>query len=167
MGLCILGVKITHFIEDKNLKLHYYHKTLASLRKPYVLDGYEKSLLNEEKIEFLEYEECNSDYFMMSYSNFSGFKEDLSLRLFKKSASHIIQSSEFIPEGETYPSPLYHLINFADTEGYIGPCAVQAMAVELKKPKIRKKFCKDSFSRQLYKIIIETSKFKNGYLVFR
>jgi hypothetical protein len=104
---------------------------------------------------------------MMRYSDFSSFKLELSLRLFKKSSSHIIQSSQFIPECEPYPSPLYHLINFADTEGYIGPCAVQAMAVELKKPKIRKKFCKDSFSRQLYKIILETSKFKNGYLVFR
>jgi hypothetical protein len=53
----------------------------------------------------------------------------LSLVFIKKTAKEVWEECSDLPKDNPYPHALYHLINFSDQEGYIGPSAVRELSV--------------------------------------
>lgn len=107
----------------------------------------------------------------MSYGSYGSFRRELSLASTGKKDSEVWEEVANMPEEESYPNPMYHIINFSDCEGYIGPKAVTEMAsfLEANVDKIRKHF-KDHADdwylgrfEYFLECVVDTSK-KNGYL---
>jgi len=97
----------------------------------FTLKGFERSLLESEKF-MMDYETENYDYISdglsMSYSGYNGFREALSVAALGCSAQDVWNRAADLEPDEDYQEALYHLINFADNEGYIGPKAGKGLA---------------------------------------
>lgn len=96
----------------------------------FVLEGFERSLLPEE-IVTIDYEFENEDYVAdgpsMSYGVYNGFRRALSMAALGKPVEEVWKEVEGLKDDQPYPSAIYHILNFADNEGYIGPKALKEL----------------------------------------
>lgn len=141
--------------------------------EPYVIEGFERSLLEEE---IIFYDDCGYDgdsysetTLSTSCSSYNKVRNLFSLALVNKSDTAVFNECDTLEKNQPYPNPLYHIINFSDCEGFIGPAAVKEMAKFLKSKKgkeLRKKVDSKSLAYDLVKIILETCEMENGYVRF-
>jgi hypothetical protein len=119
-------------------------------------------LLPIERIKY-NYEEIeNMDSIGWAYSYYNNVRDDLSRFITGKPASLVWGECEALKNGKPYPNPMYHIINFADNEGTIGPKAVKEMSEYLENIDFSK--ASDHVTR-LIELILIAGKF-NCYLRF-
>lgn len=164
MGLCISGIKITKINKEPS----------DDTMETFVLRGFERSLLDSE-ILVIDYEdenyECVGDGPSMAYSSYNRFRSDLCEAALGLKIDDAWEIAHNLPDDQAYPSAIYHIINFADNEGFIGPTAVKELDVYFKEngDRIREKLNSEerSFNQfnQLAECVSDTAK-ENGYLEF-
>lgn len=108
----------------------------------------------------------------VSYGYYNQIREELSLAFLKADCQTVWQRCAKLKKRKKYGRSLYHLVNFADNEGYIGPKAVKQMSRYFKRSKnFNKNISKvpkeyRSYILELIDCIHETAKMESGYLVF-
>jgi len=164
MGLCILGVKIKHREGGE-----YFTQTNST---------FARSLPEDERIHFNEEDkEEIIDCLGVSYGTYNGIRGDIAKYTVGKTAGDVWGQCVSLEDDQPYPHPIYHLINFSDCEGYIGPKAVKEMATYLQthEQEICDKFKKDyddedgSFYYNVFKRLsegIRATAREDGYLCF-
>lgn len=140
--------------------------------KTYVLKGMERSLLPEEivaiDLEF-ENEATVADGPSMSYGSYNAMRRALSVAALNKSVEDVWNECEHLSDNQPYPSAIYHVLNFADNEGYIGPKAVKELAFYFEENEERIMSSMEEQYKQKLQIFIncirETAE-KNGYISY-
>ena len=140
----------------------------------FVYEGFERSLKDEEIVS-LDYDdenwECVADGISMSYGSYNGFRRVLAEAALNTSVENVWKLAGNLKDSEPYPSPLFHILNFADNEGFIGPSAVKELDSYFDE---RLEYLKEELSDDEYymhkvislaECIKETAK-ENGYLRF-
>ena len=168
MGLSIYVTQLEPTNKVKNNKLDL-------CITPYAMKGFGRSLLKNEK----KYSEVieRELYLQMSYGFYNTFRDALSRSFLSKKDQTLWDYCSRLAKDEQYPNGLYHLINFADNQGFIGPAAVQELnqyfedckkkgTLKIKKDKLR---AIDTifvpYLNELIKMAKVASK-KNAYLEF-
>ncbi len=94
----------------------------------FVLSGSERSLLPSEKIVYIwDDREIVSEILSAGYCSYGNFRRWLSVVALGKQPKEVWEEAAQLRDGEDYPHPLYHIINFADNEGEIGPAAIKIL----------------------------------------
>ena len=163
MGLDISGKKI------KPLKTYS-----EGAMDVFVLEGFERSLLDEEVVK-IDFDEENYEYVgdgpSMSYGSYNGFRNALAVASLGIEDQQVWDRVSNLKEDEDYPEAIYHIINFADNEGFIGPKAVKeldsyfAMHYDRIKGNLSNNEYYQNKLDQLVECIKDTAKV-NGYLEF-
>lgn len=133
MGLDISAVKITPINESEiNFSTNEDENS-----KTFALDGFERTLLPHERIKLIwndeEFEHENASpiddgSISIGYFGYNTFRSQLAIASIKKNATEIWEEARTLQPDQNYPHPIYHIINFADNEGFIGPEAVKAVS---------------------------------------
>lgn len=161
MGLVIEGIKIDTEIEINPKESYEVH----------CLKGFERSLPISEivKVSYGENRELLSCGLQLSYGGYNNFRNELSLAALGIDANEVWNEVNHLRVDEDYPEAIYHLINFADNEGFIGPKAVKELSDYFKKEneKIVDNLPEEyhNILRGLVDCIHETANV-NGYLEF-
>lgn len=172
MGVHIYGIEILKrkvskdMLKDKN----------SDFGKTYTLAGFERSLLKKEQ-RYRDYfnDKTLHDGVSCSYSYYNQIREELAFAFLGKKIDKIWQKCSNLSQNQRYYCSLYHILNFADNEGYVGPQAVKKMAKYLTPQRINKFqiYCKNSkkndllyYGMDLIDCILTTAKNHNGYIVF-
>lgn len=111
----------------------------------WVHDDFHRTLLPHEKVDIIfnaetyEYENKVSlgEELSMGYGSYNFFRNKLAIAALGKSCEQIWDEVCNLEDQEDYPHPLYHLINFSDCEGEIGPKAVELIFTYLEGEKER------------------------------
>lgn len=168
MGLCILGIKIN------DIEKYNEEETIVTRSHPFHR-GLTKD--EERKVDFAnENYEVLHDDFGMSYGNYNGFRDELSrcaLNLTSREVWGLVSSLDI---DDNYPEAIYHLINFSDCEGFIGPKAVKELDLYFKenydriysKMEERTKDLENYYTNRLKTLVecIDITAKNNGYLMF-
>ena len=164
MGLDISGVVFKKF------------KGLPNVYDTVSNQGFFRSLLKSEMVKYDYSDDC-MEYVgggpSMSYGSYNRFRNELSMAALNKKAEEAWEEVRNLEDGEPYPSAIYHIINFSDCEGYIGPSSVKELNQYLlnNHDRIRKYFVDrdDNWNLSNFDILVkcvrDTSKV-NGYLEF-
>lgn len=161
MGLSIQGVRLKKVI----LNCKNDESSEDWFSKTFVYPEFFRTLSRSEEITYHQDEvDCVHIGISMSYCWYSEFRENFSKLMVGKSHYQILKQCAKLKKKDKYPNPLYHILNFADNEGYIGPKALKEMADHLTPENIPSNLDEDS--KQLIDCILETSTFKDGYLKF-
>lgn len=139
MGIDINAVKICK-MEESEIN---FPTDEEENRETFVLDGFERTLQPNEHIKLVwndeKFELENAEYFnthvSMAYSSYNRFRSELSLATIGKADNEVYGIAVDLKDGEPYPHPMYHVVFFADNEGYIGPQAVKAVSEYFQKNK--------------------------------
>lgn len=142
-------------------------------RNVFTLRGFERSLQKNE-IVLIDWEEenfeCVGDGPSMSYGNYNGFRNALSQASLGLEVDRVWYIASNLDDNQPYPEAIYHILNFADNEGFIGPKAVKELDSYFAEHYDR---IKDNLSHEYYQgkleqlveCIKDTAK-ANGYLEF-
>ena len=164
MGLDISGKKFNKLEEHSEDTMEVF-----------TLDGFERSLLDEEAI-LMDFEHENWEYVgdgpSMGYGRYNSFRNELSIACIGLTAEEVWNYAADLEDDQPYPNAIYHIVNFADNEGFIGPAAVKLLDTYFteNKDRVRKnliakdQYYADKFD-QLAECIKDTAK-ANGYLEF-
>lgn len=137
--------------------------------------GFERSLQKEE-IVTIDFDAENYEYVgngvSMSYSGYNSFRQSLSFAALGISANKVWEIASNLKDNEDYPQAIYHIINFADNEGFIGPKAVKELDEYFKEnfESIKNKLQEDNeFHASCFEDLVDcvsiTAK-NNGYLQY-
>lgn len=164
MGLDISGIKITKKADESS----------EDAMETFVYEGFERSLLDSE-IVLLDFEDENFEYVgdgpSMAYSSYNRFRSDLCEAALGLKVDEAWELAFNLADEEPYPSAIYHIINFADNEGFIGPSAVKELDKYFKEngDRIRSNLDPEERSfdqfNQLAECVSDTAK-EDGYLQF-
>lgn len=127
---------------------------------------------SEETYRDLDNDKTISDDLEISYSFFNQIKRELSRVFLSKTVLEVWAISNNLKMEDRYPHPLFHLINFPDNEGYIGPTAVRELSDFFSTKNIEllsvDQVLANSFElkkiKNLIDIIKETAMFSDGYI---
>lgn len=137
----------------------------------FVLEGFERSLQKDEIVKI----DCEFDNVedvggitgvSMSYSSYNQFRRLLSLATTGLDVKEVWERASELDEDEPYPLAIYHILNFADNEGYIGPKAVKELDEYFKSNDIV--IDDEYYNEKLIQLTdtIHLTAIKNGYLQF-
>jgi hypothetical protein len=131
-----------------------------------------KRTLKDKELTLLSGKEKEIASTQMPYGLYNLVRREMSRIFLGKPVNQVWEEVLQLKEDEPYPCPIYHIINFPDNEGYMGPSAIKELAGFFNKSRIdlvkKDKLIEGEMERRailsfIY-VIIETSKLKNGYL---
>lgn len=99
-----------------------------------IYSDFPRSLTPEEKFSFNCEDDLNDESFdslYVGYSYYNRWREWLCLIAFGRPIQALWDECQNIDPDSPYPNGLYHLLNFADNEGYIGPTAAKSIHVAI------------------------------------
>lgn len=179
MGVVILGYSIPNRIgtEDQQqlkglLKIKDY-SSLDEFEYVYAVPEFFRTLKrSEETYRDIFLDKVVSNDLGISYSSFNLLKREISRVFLAKTVLEVWDIANKLKMEDPYPHPLYHLINFPDNEGYIGPTAVKELGDFFSTKNIEllsiDQVLANGFElkriKNLIDIIKETAKFSHGYI---
>ena len=134
--------------------------------KPFVVDkNFNRSLLKKEREGWYTGKYVRGEPLLeMSYGGYNTFRKELSLSLLGETLEDVWEECVKL-KTKKYPLGIYHLLNFADNEGYMGPTAIAEIQEFLKLTNLKMRPM-DEFNK-LWLTNFKKIRFaKNEYLYF-
>jgi len=165
-----MGVSIYGMVIEKT------NKTIDSdnLAETFVHENFKRSLLDSEVLEYdIEDDSASIDGPSIAYSSYNYFRNELAIAALGIDFGDVLGIVKGLDDDEDYPEAIYHIINFSDCEGAIGPKAVKELSKFLTDnyTKMKEYFVKQdeefflSVFESLYSCINETAE-NDGFLIF-